>query len=163
MNVFMFYSHVLFKIIGFGNNASLISSAATGGVNTVATLVSSLSADRFGRKGLFIEVGRQRVLRGPGAVGMAGAERDFATRGSICGTECQCLCEHDFHICHSPNIHDDAMSLEYFPETKGIPIEEMVDIWKTHPHWKRFVNDENENNDSKVEMFEGITIVKDLP
>lgn len=26
-----------------------------------------------------------------------------------------------------------------FPETKGIPIEEMAGIWKKHPYWKKFV------------------------
>lgn len=62
MNVFMFYSPVLFKTIGFGNNASLISSVATGGVNSVATFVSILSADRFGRKVLFIEGGLQMLV-----------------------------------------------------------------------------------------------------
>lgn len=62
MNVFMFYSPVLFKTIGFGNNASLISSVITGGVNTVATFVSIVSADFFGRKVLFIEGGVQMLI-----------------------------------------------------------------------------------------------------
>lgn len=53
--------------------------------------------------------------------------------------------------------------IKFFPETKGIPIEEMADIWKAHPYWKKFVTDENENKDIKVEMSESITIVKDLP
>ncbi|KAK7246596.1 hypothetical protein RIF29_41465 [Crotalaria pallida] len=29
------------------------------------------------------------------------------------------------------------------PETKGIPIEEMGEIWKAHPVWSKFVNDDH--------------------
>ncbi|KAK6137556.1 hypothetical protein DH2020_028698 [Rehmannia glutinosa] len=50
MNVFMFYAPVLFKTIGFGNSASLMSAVITGIVNAVATLVSILTVDRFGRR-----------------------------------------------------------------------------------------------------------------
>ncbi|KAF4384408.1 hypothetical protein G4B88_028482 [Cannabis sativa] len=40
INVIMFYAPVLFKTLGFGDNASLISSAITGVVNVLATIVS---------------------------------------------------------------------------------------------------------------------------
>ncbi|KAH6778979.1 sugar transporter 1 [Perilla frutescens var. hirtella] len=30
------------------------------------------------------------------------------------------------------------------PETKGIPIEDVATIWKSHPYWKRFVNQDDE-------------------
>ncbi|ONK75238.1 uncharacterized protein A4U43_C03F14800 [Asparagus officinalis] len=40
------------------------------------------------------------------------------------------------------------------PETKNIPIEEMVDrVWKNHWLWKRFMND-NKNDDRKVSKLE---------
>ena len=42
----MFYASVLFKSIGFGNNASLMSAVVTGTVNVVATLVSIFGGDR---------------------------------------------------------------------------------------------------------------------
>lgn len=31
----------------------------------------------------------------------------------------------------------------FLPETKGIPIEEMSKVWKTHWYWSRFVTDNN--------------------
>ncbi|KAJ8424320.1 hypothetical protein Cgig2_007576 [Carnegiea gigantea] len=40
INFIMFHASVLFKTIGFGNNASLMSAVVTGTVNVVATLVS---------------------------------------------------------------------------------------------------------------------------
>lgn len=52
----------------------------------------------------------------------------------------------------------------WFPETKGIPIEEMAEIWKNHPRWKKYVTEGNQDGGAKVEMSaETITIVKDLP
>ncbi|KAH6818227.1 sugar transporter 1 [Perilla frutescens var. frutescens] len=30
------------------------------------------------------------------------------------------------------------------PETKGIPIEDVATIWKSHPYWKRFVNQDEQ-------------------
>ncbi|XP_050226933.1 sugar transport protein 1-like [Mercurialis annua] len=30
----------------------------------------------------------------------------------------------------------------YLPETKGIPIEEMAGVWKNHPRWKHYFDDE---------------------
>ncbi|KAG6692499.1 hypothetical protein I3842_10G117500 [Carya illinoinensis] len=40
----------------------------------------------------------------------------------------------------------------FLPETRGIPIEEMGRIWKTHWYWSRFVGDDNRPN---VEMGMG--------
>uniref|UniRef100_A0A7N2ME80 Uncharacterized protein n=1 Tax=Quercus lobata TaxID=97700 RepID=A0A7N2ME80_QUELO len=40
INVIMFYAPQLFKTIGFGDNASLLSALITGGINCFATLVS---------------------------------------------------------------------------------------------------------------------------
>ncbi|KAG7960186.1 hypothetical protein I3843_10G110800 [Carya illinoinensis] len=40
----------------------------------------------------------------------------------------------------------------FLPETKGIPIEEMGRVWKTHWYWSRFVGDDNHPN---VEMGMG--------
>ena len=62
INVIMFYAPVLFKTLGFGDNASLMSAVITGVVNLVCTLVSVHSADRFGRRILFLEGGVQMII-----------------------------------------------------------------------------------------------------
>lgn len=62
MNVIVFYAPVLFKTIGFGSSASLMSSVITGSVNSAATLVSILSVDKFGRRTLFLQGGAQMLI-----------------------------------------------------------------------------------------------------
>ncbi|XP_010421127.1 PREDICTED: sugar transport protein 11-like [Camelina sativa] len=62
INVIMFYAHVLFKTIGFGSDASLISAVITGLVNVLSTVVSIYSVDRFGRRVLFFAGGIQMML-----------------------------------------------------------------------------------------------------
>lgn len=62
INVIMFYAPVLFKTIGFGDDASLMSAVITGIVNVVATLVSVFSVDKFGRRILFLEGGIQMFI-----------------------------------------------------------------------------------------------------
>ncbi|KAK7281468.1 hypothetical protein RIF29_09495 [Crotalaria pallida] len=62
INVIMFYAPVLFKILGFGNDASLMSAVITGGVNVVATLVSIFTVDKFGRRILLLEGGIQMLI-----------------------------------------------------------------------------------------------------
>lgn len=62
MNVIMFYAPVLFKTLGFGDNAALMSAVITGLVNCIATLVSIVTVDRLGRRFLFLEGGTQMFL-----------------------------------------------------------------------------------------------------
>ncbi|XP_020216923.1 sugar transport protein 1 [Cajanus cajan] len=62
MNVITFYAPVLFKTIGFGANASLMSAMITGGCNAVATLVSIATVDKFGRRSLFLFGGAQMFI-----------------------------------------------------------------------------------------------------
>jgi MFS family permease len=62
INVIMFYAPVLFKTLGFGGNASLISAVITGVVNVLATVVSIFTVDKFGRRLLFLEGGIQMTL-----------------------------------------------------------------------------------------------------
>ena len=62
INVIMFYAPVLFKTIGFGDDASLMSAVITGLVNVVATFVSIATVDKFGRRLLFLEGGTQMFL-----------------------------------------------------------------------------------------------------
>ncbi|XP_068646122.1 sugar transport protein 10-like [Aristolochia californica] len=62
INVIMFYAPVLFKTLGFGNDASLMSAAITGVVNVLATFVSIYCVDRYGRRFLFLEGGVQMMI-----------------------------------------------------------------------------------------------------
>ncbi|CAJ2655636.1 unnamed protein product [Trifolium pratense] len=62
INVIMFYAPVLFKTLGFGSDASLMSAVITGGVNVAATFVSIFTVDKFGRRILFLEGGVQMLI-----------------------------------------------------------------------------------------------------
>ncbi|XP_012067145.1 sugar transport protein 10 [Jatropha curcas] len=62
INVIMFYAPVLFKTLGFGDDASLMSAVITGVVNVLATLVSVYCADKFGRRALFLQGGAQMII-----------------------------------------------------------------------------------------------------
>ncbi|KAL8034852.1 hypothetical protein ABFX02_12G057700 [Erythranthe guttata] len=62
INVIMFYAPVLFKTLGFGNNASLMSAVVSGLVNVFATFVSIFTVDKFGRRALFLEGGIQMII-----------------------------------------------------------------------------------------------------
>ena len=62
INVIMFYAPVLFKTLGFGDNASLMSSAISGVVNVLATVVSIVCVDKYGRRSLFLEGGVQMII-----------------------------------------------------------------------------------------------------
>ncbi|XP_064950736.1 sugar transport protein 10-like isoform X2 [Musa acuminata AAA Group] len=62
INVIMFYAPVLFKTIGFGNSASLMSAVISGLVNVLATTVSIGTVDKFGRRILFFEGGVQMLV-----------------------------------------------------------------------------------------------------
>lgn len=62
INVIMFYAPVLFKTIGFGSSASLMSAVITGLVNVFATMVSIYGVDKWGRRALFLEGGIQMLI-----------------------------------------------------------------------------------------------------
>lgn len=62
INVIMFYAPVLFKTLGFGDDASLMSAVITGLVNVISTLVSIATVDRYGRRFLFMEGGTQMLI-----------------------------------------------------------------------------------------------------
>lgn len=62
INVIMFYAPVLFKTIGFGADASLMSAVITGIVNVGATIVSIYYVDKLGRRFLFLEGGIQMLI-----------------------------------------------------------------------------------------------------
>ena len=62
INVIMFYAPVLFKTIGLGGDAALMSAVVTGLVNIAATFVSIATVDRLGRRKLFFQGGCQMLL-----------------------------------------------------------------------------------------------------
>ncbi|KAF5184968.1 Sugar transport protein [Thalictrum thalictroides] len=62
INVIMFYAPVLFKTIGFGDDASLMSAVITGVVNVLATVISILCVDKYGRRLLFLQGGSQMLI-----------------------------------------------------------------------------------------------------
>lgn len=62
INVIMFYAPVLFKTLGFGDDAALMSAVITGLVNVFATFVSIFTVDKYGRRILFIEGGIQMLI-----------------------------------------------------------------------------------------------------
>lgn len=57
INSILFYAPVLFQSMGFGGDASLISSALTGGVLAGSTFISIATVDRLGRRVLLISGG----------------------------------------------------------------------------------------------------------
>ncbi|KAL8120526.1 sugar transport protein 10-like [Apium graveolens] len=62
INVIMFYAPVLFKTLGFGDDASLMAAVITGLVNMFSTLVSLFTVDKFGRRILFLQGGIQMII-----------------------------------------------------------------------------------------------------
>lgn len=62
INVIMFYAPVLFKTLGFGDGAALMTAVITGLVNVFATLISIFTVDRFGRRALFLVGGTLMIV-----------------------------------------------------------------------------------------------------
>ncbi|XP_030456588.1 sugar transport protein 10-like [Syzygium oleosum] len=91
INVIMFYAPVLFKTLGFGDDAALISSAISGVVNVVATLVSIFSVDKLGRRGLFLEGGIQMIICQIAVGALIGANFGVAGEGSFSKVEANLL------------------------------------------------------------------------
>ncbi|KAI5436393.1 variant 2, species-specific tRNA processing [Lathyrus oleraceus] len=62
LNVITFYAPILFRTIGFGSQASLMSAAIIGSFKPVSTLISMYVVDKFGRRALFLEGGAQMLI-----------------------------------------------------------------------------------------------------
>lgn len=62
INVIAFYAPILFRTLGFGESASLLSSVMTGIVGMTSTFISMLVVDKFGRRALFIFGGVQMFI-----------------------------------------------------------------------------------------------------
>ncbi|KAL0719130.1 hypothetical protein Bca4012_068454 [Brassica carinata] len=203
INVIMFYAPVLFKTLGFGDDASLMSAVITGVVNVLATFVSLYSADRFGRRFLFLEGGIQMFIcqilvgsfiglkfgtTGTGTLTPATADwilvficvyvAGFAwswgplgwlVPSEICPLEIRpagqainvsvnmfftfligqffltMLCHMKFGLFYFFGGMVAVMTIFIyflFPETRGVPIEEMGRVWKQHWFWKNYIPDD---------------------
>ena len=62
LNVITFYAPILFRSIGFGSTASLMSAVIIGSFKPISTLISILVVDKFGRRSLFLEGGAQMLI-----------------------------------------------------------------------------------------------------
>ncbi|WOL17704.1 sugar carrier protein C-like [Canna indica] len=83
INVVMFYAPVLFKTIGFGSQASLMSAVITGSINMVSTFISIATVDKVGRRALFFQGGIQMIICQVGVGTMFGFK--FGTAGKANG------------------------------------------------------------------------------
>ncbi|KAJ7973608.1 putative Sugar transporter [Quillaja saponaria] len=91
INVITFYAPVLFKTLGFGDDASLISAVISGAVNVVATLVSIFTVDKVGRRFLFLEGGFQMLICQTAVGVMIGMNFGVSGEGSLTKLEANLL------------------------------------------------------------------------
>ncbi|PKA45697.1 Sugar carrier protein C [Apostasia shenzhenica] len=216
INVIMFYAPVLFRTIGFGSDASLMSAVITGVVNVVATLVSIFTVDRLGRRVLFLQGGSQMLIcqiivgtligikfgtSGEGhlshgyasgvvafiCIYVAGFAWSWGPLGWLVPSEIfpleirsagqsinvsvnmlftfiiaqvflNMLCHLKFGLFYFFGGWVLIMTLFvafFLPETKNIPIEEMVLVWKAHWFWGRFISDGDVHVGATFEMADG--------
>ncbi|KAK9706628.1 hypothetical protein RND81_07G140300 [Saponaria officinalis] len=211
INVIMFYAPVLFKTIGFKDNASLMSAVITGGVNVLATLVSIYGVDKWGRRFLFLEGGVQMFICQVAVAiciglkfGVSGNVQNLPEWYAIVVVLFICIYVAAFAWSWGPlgwlvpseifplEIRSAAQSINvsvnmfftfviaqiflimlchlkfglflffgffvvvmsafiyfFLPETKGIPIEEMSMVWKSHWFWGKYIP---ADDDSALEM-----------
>ncbi|KAI3498856.1 hypothetical protein L1887_34642 [Cichorium endivia] len=222
INVIMFYAPVLFKTIGFGGKASLMSAVITGSVNVIATGVSIFGVDNWGRRFLFLEGGTQMLICQVAVAifigikfGIDGNPGDLPKWYALVVVLFICIYVAGFAWSWGPlgwlvpseifplEIRSAAQSVTvsmnmiltfivaqvfltmlchlkfglflffafwvvvmtafiyvFLPETKNIPIEEMVVVWKNHWFWSRYMVDVEYPN--RVEMTNGDHLVKEF-
>ena len=213
INVIMFYAPVLFKTLGFADDASLMSAVITGLVNVFATFVSIVTVDRLGRRKLFLQGGTQmlacQIVVGSligakfGFSGVAEIPKAYAaivvlficayvagfawswgplgwlvpseifpleirSAGQSINVSVNMLCTFIIAQAFLPMLCRFKFILFFFfgawvvvmtifvalflPETKNVPIEEMVLVWKSHWYWGRFIRDEDVHVGADLEM-----------
>ncbi|KQK04292.1 hypothetical protein BRADI_2g12840v3, partial [Brachypodium distachyon] len=213
INVIMFYAPVLFKTLGFGGSASLMSAVITGVVNLAATLVSVFTVDRVGRRALFLQGGAQMFASLVAVGALVGAKLGWSGVAEIPAgyaaavVAVMCVYVAGFAWSWGPLgwlVPSEVMPLEvrpagqsitvavnmlmtfavaqaflpmlcrlkfvlffffaawvlvmtlfvalFVPETKGVPIEDMANVWKAHWYWRRFVTDVDDAQNGDIEM-----------
>ncbi|XP_065019179.1 sugar transport protein MST3-like [Musa acuminata AAA Group] len=209
INVIMFYAPVLFKTIGFGSEASLMSAVISGLVNVFATFVSIFTVDKLGRRKLFLQGGIQMIIcqiivgtltaikfgtSGEATLSkayaafvvlficvyVAGFAWSWGPLGWLVPSEIfpleirsagqsinvsvnmlftfviaqaflSMLCHMKFGLFYFFAGWVVVMTIFialFLPETKNVPIEEMILVWKAHWFWGKFIADD----DVRVEM-----------
>ncbi|CAM9000932.1 unnamed protein product [Rhodiola kirilowii] len=205
INSILFYAPVLFQSMGFGGHASLYSSALTGAVLCLSTLVSIATVDKWGRRALLIGGGIQMILCQVIVaiiLGVKFGENVELSKGySVAVVVVICLFVAAFGWSWGPlgwTVPSEIFPLEtrsagqsvtvavnlfftfviaqsflsllcglkfgiflffagwitvmtvfvylFLPETKGVPIEEMILLWKKHWFWRRIVPQYEEND-----------------
>ncbi|KAL6278956.1 hypothetical protein ACE6H2_022557 [Prunus campanulata] len=91
INAITFYAPVLYKALGFGQKASLVSSAVTGVVNVVATCVSVAGVDTFGRRPLFLQGGVQMFVCQVAVATMVAIKFGVSGQGNLTQSEADFL------------------------------------------------------------------------
>ncbi|KAL9258953.1 Sugar carrier protein C-like protein [Drosera capensis] len=201
INVIMFYAPVLFKTIGFGGDASLLSAIITGLANVIGTIVSIYGVDKWGRRTLLLEGGVQMLICqiivavcigvkfgvdgeatslpkwyavvvvlviciyvlafawswGPlgwlipseifpleirSAAQSVVVSVNMLFTFAVAQVFLPLLCHLKFGLFLFFAIFVVIMTVFVhflLPETKGIPIEEMSHVWKSHPFWVKYI------------------------
>uniref|UniRef100_A0A7N0T1B3 Major facilitator superfamily (MFS) profile domain-containing protein n=1 Tax=Kalanchoe fedtschenkoi TaxID=63787 RepID=A0A7N0T1B3_KALFE len=198
INSILFYAPVLFQSMGFGGHAALYSSALTGAVLSLSTVVSIVTVDRWGRRALLIGGGIQMItcqVIVAVILGLKfGPNTELSKGYSVAVVTVICLFVAAFGWSWGPlgwTVPSEIFPLEtrsagqsitvavnlfftfviaqaflsllcglkfgiflffagwitvmtvfvylFLPETKGVPIEEMILLWKKHWFWRRVV------------------------
>ncbi|CAN1193137.1 Sugar transport protein 8 [Linum perenne] len=162
----MFYAPVLFQTAGFKNDGALLSAVISGIVNVFSTLVSVFAVDKVGRKVLLLQACCQIVFVmafawswGPlgwliqsetfpvetRAVGFAFAVSSnmlftFIIAQAFLSMMCH-MKAYIFFFFAAWIVVIGLFVIFLLPETKGVPIDAMVDrVWKKHPVWRKFMD-----------------------
>ncbi|THU45158.1 hypothetical protein C4D60_Mb02t14930 [Musa balbisiana] len=175
INVIMFYAPVLFQTIGFGSNASLMSAVITGLVNVFATF-EHLSKAYAAFVVLFICIYVAGFAWSWGPLGWLVPSEIFPLEIRSAGQSINVSVNMFFTfaiaqafltmLCHMKFglfyffagwvlIMTTFISI-FLPETKNVPIEEMILVWKSHWFWSKFIADEDVHvGKAEMEMSNG--------
>ncbi|RAL53686.1 hypothetical protein DM860_015414 [Cuscuta australis] len=199
INIILFYAPVLFRSMGFRGAAALYSSALTGGVLALSTVVSMATVDGWGRRVLLIAGGIQMIICQVIVaiiLGLKFGDDKVLSKGySILVVGFICLFVAAFGWSWGPlgwTVPSEIFPMEtrsagqsitvavnlfftfaiaqsflsllcalksgifflfagfitimtifvclFLPETKGVPIEEMMQLWQKHWFWKNIVS-----------------------
>ncbi|XP_050366569.1 sugar transport protein 7 [Argentina anserina] len=207
INSILFYAPVLFQSMGFGGDAALYSSALTGGVLCLSTVLSIATVDKLGRRVLLISGGIVMItcqVIVAIILGVKFGENQELSKGySILVVAIVCLFVVAFGWSWGPlgwTVPSEIFPLEtrsagqsitvavnllftfviaqaflsmlcafkfgiflffagwisvmtifvfvFLPETKGVPIEEMILLWRRHWFWRKIVPEYAEEESS---------------